>query len=72
MYLTILELADIGGQNVVYHINLSSLVLLRSQENVLYNILWYSTGHWNTPAVEESYCPCVGRYSLGNISLQRE
>ena len=28
VYLTILELADIGGQNVVYHINLSSLVLL--------------------------------------------
>ena len=27
-YLTILELADIGGQNVVYHINLSILVLL--------------------------------------------
>ena len=31
-YLTILELADIGGQNVVYHINLSSLVLLRSRK----------------------------------------
>ena len=31
-YLTILELADIGSQNVVYHINLSSLVLLRSCE----------------------------------------
>ena len=31
-YLTILELAGIGGQNVIYHINLSSLVLLRSGE----------------------------------------
>ena len=26
MYLTILELAEIGGQNVVYHMNQSSLV----------------------------------------------
>ena len=32
MYLTILELADLGGQNIVYHINLSSLVLLGSRE----------------------------------------
>ena len=32
MLFTILELVDIGGQNVVYHINLSSLVLLRSHE----------------------------------------
>ena len=30
MYLTNLELADIGRQNVVYHIILSSLVLLQS------------------------------------------
>ena len=39
---------------------------------VLYSILWYSRVHWNTPAVEELTCPSVGRYSLGNISLQRE
>ena len=32
MYLTILELADIGGPNVVYRINISSLVLLQSHE----------------------------------------
>ena len=32
MYLTNLELADIGRQNVVYHIILSSLVLLRSRK----------------------------------------
>ena len=32
MYLTILELADIGRQNVVYHIILSSLELLRSRK----------------------------------------
>ena len=29
-------------------------------------IVWYNTVHWNTPAVEESSRPCVGRYSLGN------
>ena len=40
--------------------------------NVLYSIVWYSTVHWTTPAVEESSFPCVGRYSLVNISLQRE
>ena len=39
MYLTILELADIGGQNVVYHINLSSLVLLRSHK--MFCIVYY-------------------------------
>ena len=32
VYLAILELADIGRQNVVYHIILSSLVLLKSCE----------------------------------------
>ena len=32
MYLNILKLAHIGGPNVVYHINISSLVLLRSRE----------------------------------------
>ena len=32
MYLTNLELADIGHQNVVYHIILSILVLLRSHK----------------------------------------
>ena len=40
-YLTILELADIGGQNVVYHIIISSLVLLQSHKSVLYSIVWY-------------------------------
>ena len=38
---------------------------------VLYCIVLYCIVHWNTPSVEESSCPCVGRYSLGNISLQR-
>ena len=45
MYLTILELADIGGQNVVYHINLSSLVLLQLCEMfciVQYGIVQYT------------------------------
>ena len=46
MYLTIVELLDIGGQNIVYHINLASLVLLRSRETfciVQYGIVQYST-----------------------------
>ena len=45
MYLTNLELADIGCQNVVYHINLSSLVLLRSHETfciVQYGLVQYT------------------------------
>ena len=38
-----------------------------------HSIVLYSTVHWNTPLVEEeSSRPCVGRYSLGNISLQIE
>ena len=61
MYVTILELADIGRKNVVYHIILSNFLL--------YNIVCYSTVHWNTPAVDESSSPCVGRYFLGSISL---
>merc|ERR1712105_140593 len=32
MYLTFLELADIGGKNVVYHINLSLFILRQSHE----------------------------------------
>ena len=70
MLFTNLELADIGCQNLVYNIILSRLLLLKSHET--FCIVWYSTVHWNTPAVEESSCPCVGRYSLGNISLQRK
>ena len=45
MYLTIVELLGIGGQNIVYHINLSSLVLLRSRETfciVYYGIVQYT------------------------------
>ena len=41
-------------------------------QNVLYSIVWYNTVNWNTPTVEVSSCPCIGRYSLGNISLLRE
>ena len=53
MYLTLLELADISCQNVVHHIILSTLLLLRLHETVLYSIVWYSIVHWNTPAMEE-------------------
>ena len=41
IYLTNLELADIGHQNIVYHIILSSLVLLRSHKTDC--IVQYST-----------------------------
>ena len=60
-----LEFPDVRRQNVVYYIIISSLLLLQSRERFCIVL-------WNSPAVEESSRPCVGRYSLGNISLLRE
>ena len=54
---TKMELTDIGLQNVVYQIILSSLL---DRTEHLYNIEGYSTVYWNTSLGEEELSsPCV-------------